>query len=213
MHRRAFQYYQRKRVVNINLNILAAGFISIAIAKYPIMLISDWIGSEHKLTITVIAYVLDMVLDVGVYYALHWFANHWNPNGHRPEDDGRSKGRRFIRDATRIQAERIALVPIFMLVAIGGMWALQHYVDIEPSWAFVFAFVTAMFATRILHTIWGYHSGTFRDRVDFIIDDGIQIGRDLTAEAEAQAQAQAQSETEPKHAATDEPAVPDEAAR
>ena len=81
--------------------------------------------------------------------------------------------------------------------------------NFEPSWAFVFAFVTAMFATRILHTNWGYHSGTFKDRVDFIIDDGIQIGRDLTAEA----QAQAQSETEPKPAETDEPAVPDEAAR
>lgn len=204
MPSRVFKYYQRKRVVNINLNILAAGFISIAIAKYPVYLMGVWIGTDHKLLISVLAYILDMVIDVAVYYGLHWVANHWNPRGHLQGDDTRPKGRKFLHDATRIQAERAALVPLFMLVSMGGMWALQHYYQITHSWAFVFAFVAAMFVTRIAHTLWGYQSGTFKDHIDFMIDDQLQIGRDLTAEAEAEAAAQAQPE--PKPAATDEAA-------
>lgn len=185
MPKRAFHFYQRKRVVNINLNILAAGLLSIAIAKYPVWLISDWIGPHHKLLISVIAYVLDTAIDVSMYYGLHWIANHWNPRGNHPEEEAIPRSRKFMRDATRIQAERMALVPIFMVVAMGGMWALQHYMSMSASWAFVAAFISAMLLTRIVHTFWGYHSGTFKDHVDFVIDDGVQIGRDLSAEAQA----------------------------
>lgn len=188
MPRRVFKFYQRKRVVNINLNIVAAGFLAIALAKFPIMYIGDWIGPEHKLIIAAIAYVVDTVFDVLVYYALHWVANHWNPNGHLPKHDDRPKSRRFIHDATRIQAERMALVPIFILIGPGGMWALQKFADIHHSWAFVIAFVTAIITTRIIHTTWGLRTGTFKDTVDFVVDDDIQIGRDLIAESENQSE-------------------------
>lgn len=202
MPRRVFKFYQRKRVVNINLNILAAGFISIAIAKYPVYLIGEWIGPEHKFLISVIAYVLDTAIDVCMYYGLHWIANHWNPRGNLPKDNTLPKSRKFMQDATRVQAERLALVPIFMLVSMGGMWALQHFYHITHSWAFVFAFVAAMIVTRVIHTFWGYQSGTFKDHVDFMIDDQFQIGRDLAAEAEAEAKSQPES----KPTATDEAA-------
>jgi len=184
MPKRAFKFYQRKRVVNINLNILAAGLLSIAITKFPVMFISNWIGSEHKFWISVIAYVLDTTIDVILYYGLHWLANQWNPRGNLPKKSDRPKHRKFLQDATRIQAERMALVPIFMLVAMGGMWALQHYMHVSASWAFVYAFVAAMLCTRVIHTFWGYRSGTFKDHVDVIIDDGIQIGKDLSEDSE-----------------------------
>jgi len=187
MPQRVFKFYQRKRVVNINLNIVAAGFLAIALAKFPIMYIGNWIGPEHKLIIAAIAYVVDTVFDVLVYYALHWVANHWNPNGHLPKHDDRPKSRRFMHDATRIQAERMALVPIFILIGPGGMWALQKFADISHSWAFVIAFVTAIITTRIIHTAWGLRTGTFIDTVDFVIDDDVQIGRDLSAEEHADA--------------------------
>ena len=187
MPQRVFKFYQRKRVVNINLNIVAAGFLAIALAKFPIMYIGNWIGPEHKLIIAAIAYVVDTVFDVLVYYALHWVANHWNPNGHLPKHDDRPKSRRFMHDATRIQAERMALVPIFILIGPGGMWALQKFADISHSWAFVIAFVTAIITTRIIHTAWGLRTGTFKDTVDFVIDDDVQIGRDLSAEEHADA--------------------------
>jgi len=182
-HRRVFKYYQRKRVININLNILAAGFIAIALAKLPVKYIGDWIGTEHKFLIAAMAYLVDTALDVMVYYALHWIANHWNPRGNLPKHDQRPKSRRFVHDATRIQAERMALVPVFILIGPGGMWALQKWYDIGHSWAFVIAFVSAIITTRILHTLWGLRTGTFRDTVDFVIDDEIQIGRDLSKEA------------------------------
>lgn len=186
MPQRVFKFYQRKRVVNINLNIVAAGFLAIALAKFPIMYIGNWIGPEHKLIIAAIAYVVDTVFDVLVYYALHWVANHWNPNGHLPKHDDRPKSRRFMHDATRIQAERMALVPIFIIIGPGGMWALQKFADISHSWAFVIAFVTAIITTRIIHTAWGLRTGTFKDTVDFVIDDDVQIGRDLSAEEHAE---------------------------
>jgi hypothetical protein len=73
-----------------------------------------------------------------------------------------------------------------MFVAIGGMWAIQEFFSIGASWALIYAFVSAMLITRIIHTFWGYRSGTFKDTVDFMIDDDIQIGRDLSKEAEEQ---------------------------
>lgn len=163
MQKRAFRLYQRKRVVNINLNILLAGVITIAIAKYPVELIGNWVGSERTVLLWAIAYVLDMVIDVAVYYALHWLANHWNPRGDLPRPEERAKGRRFLRDATRIQAERAALVPLFMLVSLGLMWGLEKRTHVVHSWAFVWAFLAAMIVTRVVHTLWGYRSGTFRD--------------------------------------------------
>ena len=166
MPKRAFNLYQRKRVININLNIFVAGLISIAIAKYPVMLISDQIGHEHKLWISILAYIVDTTIDIFVYFGLHWIANHWKPLQSdtiiEPESS-ESKAKKFLLDAGKVQAERFALVPIFAGIAIGLTWSLQHFFHMKPDWAFVVAFIMAMCVTRIVHTIWGYQSGTFRD--------------------------------------------------
>lgn len=202
MRGRAFKLYQRKRVVNININMLMAGFLAIALTKLPVKWIGDWIGPEHKLVISIIAYGLETIFDVVVYYGLHWVANHWNPQGHLPKRGKRPKSRRFVQDATRLQAERMALVPIYILIGPGGMWALQRFAGIQHSWAFVIAFVCAIITTRIIHTLWGLRTGTFKDTVDFVLDDDIQIGRDLTAENEAAAHAQAGPKPTPTDEAT-----------
>ena len=171
MPKRAFHFYQRKRVVNINLNIFVAGLIAIAIAKYPVLLVSNLVGHEHKLLISVLAYLVDTSIDIFIYFGLHWIANHWTPRAKgliepiapiAPEPDG-SKAKKFLLDAGKVQAERFALVPIFALIAMGGMWALQHLTTMAPDWAFVFSFIFAMCITRIVHTVWGYRSGTFQD--------------------------------------------------
>jgi len=207
MPKRAFKFYQRKRVVNINLNILAAGFIAIALAFFPVKLIGDWIGTERTLTISAITYVIETIFDVLVYYALHWMANHWNPHGHLPKDDQLPKARNFIQDSTRIQAERMALVPIYILIGPIGMWLLQERAGVHHTWAFLIAFPAAMITTRVIHTFWGYRSGTFKNHLDFIIDDGIQIGRDLSAEAQA-----AEAKTKAEAAEQSEPTPTDKAA-
>ncbi|PCI07233.1 hypothetical protein COB72_10655 [bacterium] len=168
MPKRVFHFYQRKRVVNINVNVFIAGLLSIAIAKYPIMLLSDIIGHEHKLKLSILAYVIDTVIDVLLYFGLHWIANHWRPIKQSGIVDtlttpSESRTKNFLVDVGKVQAERFALVPIFALIAMGGMWALQHYSSLKPDWAFVVAFIIAMCVTRVIHTIWGYKSGTFRD--------------------------------------------------
>ncbi len=168
MPRRAFKFYQRKRVVNINVNVFVAGLLSIALAKYPVMLVSAMIGHEHKFIISIAAYVIDTTIDVVLYFGLHWIANHWRPLKETHIVDklttpAESRTRNFLVDVGKVQAERFALVPIFACIAIGGMWSLQHFASVQPKWAFVIAFIVAMIFTRIIHTIWGYHSGTFKD--------------------------------------------------
>jgi hypothetical protein len=168
MPTRAFKFYQRKRVVNINVNVFFAGVVSIVIAKLPVAWISAMIGHEHKLIISVVAYGIDTLIDVVLYFGLHWIANHWRPlkESHiidRVTTPERQRTRKFWVDVGKVQAERFALVPIFAAMAISGTWGLQHFGSIRPDWAFVWAFLVAMVITRVIHTVWGYRSGTFQD--------------------------------------------------
>ncbi len=160
MPRRLFHLYQRSRIFNINFNVVAAGLLAILIAKMPVAYVSDWIGHEHKLWITLAAAAIDMVVDVLIYYGLHWLANHWRPPSRRPKI--RKSNRAFFKDATLIQFERAILSPLYYIVAGGLMYILQHQ-GIKPSWAFVWAFASGIFVTRIVHTIWGLRTGRFRN--------------------------------------------------
>ena len=172
MPKRILRHYQRRRIININVNVVTAGLLSIALAKYPVALLGQWIGHEHKLLITVLAYALDTLVDVAIYFGLHWVANHWRPvflHGEplRPAHAGEpvpARARSYIEDVGRIQAERLALVPLFAGVAMGMMYGLQKLFEIRPSWAFVFGFLTAILITRIVHTAMGWYvTGSFRD--------------------------------------------------
>lgn len=158
---RLFKLYQRKRVVNINLNVIAAGLLAIALAKFPVAWTAELIGREHKLLISLAAYAIDMVFDLLVYFGLHWIANQWKPGDPEPVDKHRVG--RFFADALVVQAERMVLVPVFAVIAIGGLWKLQHWTDIGVGWLFVITYVTAILVTRVLHTIMGYQTGTFDD--------------------------------------------------
>lgn len=166
MPRQLVRFYQRSRLLNINLNLVLAGFIAIALAKFPVKLVALWLGPEHKALITFIAYCIDTVFDVAVYFGLHWIANHWKPSvvhgkGPRPERPAHRKN--FLVDAGRVQAERLVLVPVFAAVSMGLMYSLQKYAGVPASWAFVYSFATAILVTRTLHTISGIWTGTFRD--------------------------------------------------
>jgi hypothetical protein len=162
MLHRLFHLYQTRRVVNINVNVTFAGIVAIIIAKWPVMFVADWIGEERKFAISLAAYFIDMVVDFMVYFSLHWLANHWKPGKPAPID--RARLIHFAQDALVVQAERIVLVPLFALLAIGGMTLLQHHSDLAPERAFVVTYLIAILITRILHTVIGYRTGTFDDR-------------------------------------------------
>ncbi len=164
MPRRLVRFYQKSRLLNINLNLVVAGFLAIALAKFPVMLVEQWLAGQ-KFLITLIAYGIDTVFDVAVYFGLHWIANHWRPSavhgkGRKPPRPAHRKN--FFMDAGRVQAERMILVPVFAAVSIGMMYSLQRYGGVSASWAFVYSFGTAILVTRTLHTISGIWTGTFK---------------------------------------------------
>lgn len=155
-----FHLYQRSRVFNINFNVIAAGLLAILVAKFPVAVVSNWIGPEHKFLITLCAAAIDMVADVLLYYGLHWLANHWTPASRRPKV--RRSKRAFFKDASLIQFERAILSPLYYLVAGGLMYLLQHQ-GIRASWAFVLGFASGIIVTRVVHTIWGLRTGRFKN--------------------------------------------------
>ncbi|MBX3316258.1 MAG: hypothetical protein KF902_05280 [Phycisphaeraceae bacterium] len=156
---RLFKLYQQSRLFNINFNVVAAGLLAIAISKYPVFLVSEWIGPERKFLITLAAAGIDVVADVVIYYGLHWLANHWRPASRRPRV--RKSKRAFFKDATLVQFERAILSPLYYMVAGGLMYLLQHQ-GIKANWAFVFGFVSAIVVTRVVHTMWGLRTGRFK---------------------------------------------------
>src|SRR5690606_26939100 len=79
MHRRLFHYYQRKRIININANIVAAGLLALIPTTGIVWLAKLFIDEDRSKTFTAISLVSDIVFDVIIYYALHWVANHWRP--------------------------------------------------------------------------------------------------------------------------------------
>ncbi|MCL4220511.1 MAG: hypothetical protein KJZ65_03990 [Phycisphaerales bacterium] len=163
MPERVFRLYQRHKLININVNIAAAGLLAILVAKYPVHLadrfIDETLGLGHPLIKSIAAAVIDGVADVVIYYVLHWLANHWRPFGRMHDSDKPDDDRLFLRNATLVQFERLALSPIFYGVSIGLMWAVQHFTDIRTSWAFVIAFATGIIVTRILHSIYMVRTG------------------------------------------------------
>lgn len=170
MFERLFRLYQRKKIVNVNFNIVAAGLLAIVIAAYPVHLVAGLINrylveSVYWWAIPLAAALIDGIIDVTIYFSLHWLANHWRPLKPVSEADRRhhAKKERFWRTATFIQAERYLLSPIFYFIAMGGMWLLHQVGGMGNAGAFVISFSVAIIVTRIIHTVWGMWSGRFAE--------------------------------------------------
>lgn len=157
---RAFRFYQRHRIVNVNLNIVGAGLLAVLLAKWPVHVVTGWVGEEHKFANSVIAAFLDGIADILIYFMLHWVANHWRPLSPRHEHDEPDAPGAFWKNATLVQFERLTLTPAFYVIAIGGMWGLQH-AGFGASWAFVLSFSVGLIVTRVMHTWWGLRTGRF----------------------------------------------------
>ncbi len=162
MLERWFKFYQRHKILNINVNVILSGFIAISVAKFPVMKVTAWISADHAFMKTVAAAAIDGVADVIIYYVLHYIANHWRPfrpknELEQPDDPGL-----FFRNATLVQFERFALTPVYYVIAMGLMYLLIKGQRMSDSWAFVVGFGVAIVVTRILHTLWMLHRGRHR---------------------------------------------------
>ncbi len=154
------QLYQRKRIININLNVIAAGLLAIACTKGVIWLSALVIPHHQHWVFTTIALVCDIIFDVVIYYVLHWCANHWRPR--RKKNSTQPKPPPFLKDASLVQFERALLAPIYYLLA-GALMLILQDLGWTPGWAMVGAFTSGLFATRFLHTAMGLYTGSFKD--------------------------------------------------
>lgn len=166
---RLFRLYQRKRIININVNITAAGLLAIAIGAGFVWIFKRAFPGLPTYAYTGTGLAADIVVDVTLYFALHYAANHWRPSKGKTDKEKRAleaKPPPFWKDASLVQFERALLSPLFYGLSAGGMEALQRLAGWHASAAMLVGFSSALLVTRVLHTAWGLRSGRFRDHFE-----------------------------------------------
>ena len=164
---RLFLLYQRKRIININANIVVSGLVSTAIVMGLLWLLEDvWKLNWPTWGYTAFSFGADLVLDVGMFSGLHWVANHWRPlHGRSEEEDAKLSAPPpdLVKDTTRIQFERAVISPLYYLIAVAGTEFLQRHNGLHPAWAVAIAYPAGLLVTRTIHTFWGLRSGSYTD--------------------------------------------------
>jgi len=197
MPRRLFRLYQRKRVININANIIAAGLLAIAFSKIVVWIAETFAPEGTAAFFTTVAVVSDIIFDVAVYYVLHWVANHWKPLRPRTKKDllhHRTTPPPFFKDASLVQFERMILSPLYYIIAAGLMYVLQTAGGMRPGWALMVAFPVGLLVTRVIHTWYGLKTGRFGD------DGGFKPGLQKSKVAMPELTATAPTEKPREHA-------------
>lgn len=168
----------RRRIVNVNVNIIIAGVLAMLLTvvamkglehvnipeKIAELLGMPWaMGKFHwdvKAVISILTTAIDLIADVAVYYVLHWLANHMprkaDKLGHLLDELNPGYAHlTFVQDASMVQVERLALSPVFYVIALGGQQALLHG-GFGMATSIAIPFTTAIVVTRFLHTVWMY---------------------------------------------------------
>jgi hypothetical protein len=164
----------RRRIVNVNANIIIAGLMAMAITVSVMHLadssgllatlgrrVPDFqfsiFGRSHrligqKLVISGLTFLVDVVSDVAVYYGLHFVANHL-PRKFGFVATGAHAHLSFVRDATLVQFERAVLSPLLYTVALTTQNTLLHQGwSVEAATAIGLG--TGIALTRCIHTLW-----------------------------------------------------------
>ena len=162
---RLFKLYQRRRWININANVVAAGLISTLMVMGLIWGLK-WLGTSWPTWgYTAFSVAADVVLDVALFSALHWVANHWRPLSGKSNKERLELGAvapPHLEDTARVQLERAVLSPLYYVIAAAGTEGLQR-LGMHPAWAVVIAYPVGLLVTRTVHTVWGFRSGPFED--------------------------------------------------
>lgn len=151
----------RRRVVNVNVNVILAGALALApvvVVIHLVTTLASFPEPEHytqrqRYMIGGITFVTDIIFDVAIYYALHWLANHMRGRVKPSQEFERAAHPTFIKDATQVQVERIALSPIFYLTALGFQHVLLQ-MGSRATVATAAGYGAAILVTRFLHTVW-----------------------------------------------------------
>jgi len=76
-----------------------------------------------------------------------------------------SKIRIFANDILIIQKQRIVLTGIFFIFATGGHFILIN-LGILKTPAYIISYISSIFITRIIHTLYGLKTGLFDEDKD-----------------------------------------------
>jgi hypothetical protein len=151
-----FGRHYARRVVNVNVNILLANSLALGLTALAVHF-SRRLGitDDQKWLIVWFTFGVDLVLDVAIYFGLHWIANHWprrlwQAPKELMEDTPKPS---FFRDVANVQLQRMALSVLFYGIAVGGQkWLLAQGHD--RVFSQMAGYGVAIGTTRVLHTLW-----------------------------------------------------------
>ena len=154
------RWYAR-RIVNVNINIIVAGLLAVGITVVVMTIVGRMglddrleakSGLSDKFIVGGLTFIVDLIADLAVYYALHWLANHMPKRVHLPLNPAYAK-MTFLKDATRVQMQRACLSPLLYIIALGGQHALLH-ANFSIAASTAIPFCAGIAVTRVIHTIW-----------------------------------------------------------
>jgi len=159
-----------KRIVNVNINIVLAGLLALG----PVVLVAkgaEWmfesghvhsykLQTHHHLVISGATFFSDIIIDVAIYFVLHWLANHTpkliliRKGQLDAVADAAAENVPFFRDAVKVQIQRAVLSPLLYLLWLGTQFVMMNKFDVDVGWATAIGFCIAMGVVRTLHTGW-----------------------------------------------------------
>lgn len=150
---RAIAHQYARRIVNVNVNILAAGLLALV----PVSLVVYAIHKTGLVTnpwwITAITFGLDVVFDFSIYFALHYLANH-GPLRKLVAANPAYRGMSFLHDAGIVQMQRAILSPLLYILWLGTQNYMLHHQILNGFWATAAGGVLGIGVSRVIHTVW-----------------------------------------------------------
>lgn len=160
-----------KRIVNVNINIILAGILALGpvlvCVKFAEYLLSSGLvnnqrlHAHHHTVISAVTFVSDIIFDVGIYFVLHWLANHAGKRipvvvEQRIEGvaDAAAESVPFFKDAAKVQLQRAVLSPLLYILWLGSQFVFMNVFEWSAVWATVGGFCIALGVVRTLHTFW-----------------------------------------------------------
>lgn len=159
-----------RRIVNVNINIILAGVLAL-LPVLAVVRITEWLfvsgrvhsaklHAKHQLVITGVTFVSDIIFDVGIYFVLHWLANHTphlaalRKRQIEGVADAAAESVPFFKDAAKVQIQRALLSPLLYFLWLGTQFLLMSVFDTSAVWATVIGFCIAIGVVRSIHTVW-----------------------------------------------------------
>lgn len=150
---RAVAHWYARRIVNVNVNIIAAGFLALIPVSICVHFIHSTKFIENGKAIAAITFFLDIIFDFSIYFFLHYLANH-GPFRKLVSHNPAYRGMSFLHDAGLVQMQRAILSPMLYIIWLGVQHQLIEYTNIGAGWATAIGGVIGIASSRILHTIW-----------------------------------------------------------